>query len=311
MHYKYLFGPVPSRRLGLSLGIDITPEEECSFNCTYCECGRTRTLTTERREYVPTADVIAELRGYLASNPPLDSITFSGSGEPTLHSGIGEIISFLKTEYPQYTVTVITNSTLLHLPAVRKALLRADRVMPSLDAARRDSFLLINRPSRGISLPDMIQGLRDFCGEYKGEVWLEIFIIPGINDSREELDALRDVIKDLRVDRVQLNTLDRPGTEDVPAAPIQHLEEIAHYLGPPAEVIASRRPGHSAANLPPETGDLILHALSLRTLTLHDLAAGLELSAVDCARHLDELIHTGRVEVDRTGDNIMYRAKVR
>ena len=149
---KYLFGPVNSRRLGISLGVDLVPHKTCSLNCVYCECGDTTTLTSAIAEYVPTGDVIAELDGYLSGSPRLDVVTFSGSGEPTLHAGIGKILRHLKERYPQYKVAVLTNGTLLHDPGVRKSIAMADIVVPSLDAVGPEAFARICRPAAGITL---------------------------------------------------------------------------------------------------------------------------------------------------------------
>ena len=150
--YKYIFGPVPSRRLGISLGIDLLQEKICTLNCVYCECGSTKVLTTDRHEFVPTKEVLEELKDFLSQYEYPDYITFSGSGEPTLHSGIGEIISFLKEEYPKIPVAVLTNGTLLSDAQVRNELMGADLVIPSIDSANESSFLKINRPQKDLSL---------------------------------------------------------------------------------------------------------------------------------------------------------------
>ncbi|MDD4253495.1 MAG: radical SAM protein, partial [Methanoculleus horonobensis] len=192
MAYRHLFGPVPSRRLGISLGIDLVPHKTCSFDCIYCECGRTTDLTCERREYVPTGRVIAELDDFLAKGPDLDYITFAGSGEPTLHTGIGEIIAFIKDRYPRYRVAVLTNSALFTDPDVRAALMRADLVVPSLDAVSEEVFIKINRPSPGTTAERVLKGLLDFAREFSGEIRLEIFIVPDINDTEEELRLLQE-----------------------------------------------------------------------------------------------------------------------
>ncbi len=276
------------------------------MNCTYCECGRTHVLTDERRDYVPTAEVIAELRAALDAGPPLDSITFSGSGEPTLHSGIGEIIAFLKREYPQYRVTVITNSSLLHLPEVRAALMPADRVMPSLDAVTQDAFRHVNRPHTNIMLPKVVQGLRDFCREYMGEVWLEIFIVPGVNDTDVELDAFREVLGHLRVSRIQLNTLDRAGAEDLEPASLERLEEIARFLGPAVEVIASRRTP-AAASTPDALAGLAQHTLALDALTAGELALRLGIPADRADAIITALLRDGQVQREETGGRVVYR----
>jgi wyosine [tRNA(Phe)-imidazoG37] synthetase (radical SAM superfamily) len=144
--YKALFGPVPSRRLGISLGVDLVHHKTCSLNCVYCECGATTHLTTKRKEYVSVDQVKSELVDYLSRNKTIDFITFSGSGEPTLNDGIGDVIHFLKSDYPQYNVALLTNSTLFHQLAVRRQIKDADVVMASLDAASEAQFRQVNRP---------------------------------------------------------------------------------------------------------------------------------------------------------------------
>jgi len=152
MKFKHLFGPVPSRRLGISLGIDLVPYKTCTANCVYCECGKTTNLTIERKEYIPTDEILNELDVYLKQAPDLDYITFSGSGEPTLHSKIGEIINFLKKNYPQYKVAVLTNGTLLFHKELRDELKNADIIKPSLDAGSDEIFKKIKRPHENLNL---------------------------------------------------------------------------------------------------------------------------------------------------------------
>lgn len=210
---KHLFGPVNSRRLGISLGIDLVPFKTCSLNCVYCECGKTSRLTSSPAEYAPTDEVIAELRMYLVSGPRLDALTFSGSGEPTLHSGIGRIIDVIKDEFPGYRVVVLTNGTLLWREAVRRSLLRADVIVPSLDAVSDQAFRKIARPAPGVTPKRLVEGLARLRDEFSGEILLEIFIVPGVNDSEEELSLLAEACARVRPDRVQINSLDRPGAE--------------------------------------------------------------------------------------------------
>ena len=232
MQYSHLFGPVRSRRLGRSLGIDLVPVKTCSFDCVYCECGHTTRVTRERQEFFPVREVLCELSDYLSQSPELDFITFSGSGEPTLSTSIGEVIRFLKSEFPRYRVAVLTNGSLLWHPEVREDLLSADVVLPTLSSVFEDTFRKIQRPAPGILVSQIIDGLERFREEYHGDIWLEVFIIPGINTGPRELDGLRAAIERIRPDRVQLNTLDRPGTEDWvnPALP-EELERIREVLG--------------------------------------------------------------------------------
>lgn len=238
MKLKYIFGPVISRRLGRSLGIDLIPFKTCSLDCIYCECGRTNSLTRERKEYVPTDEVINELNNYLSTLPELDYLTFSGSGEPTLHSGIGKIINFLKDNYPQYKVALLTNGTLFTDKNVIAEVKRADLIVPSLDGVSEEVFSKINRPVNNITSQEIISGLENLRKEYRGEIWLEIFIVPGINDKEKELRLFKEAIARIRPDKVQLNTLDRPGTEAwVRPVPEEKLRSITGFLGDKVEIV--------------------------------------------------------------------------
>ena len=305
---RHLFGPVPSRRLGISLGIDLTPGKSCTLNCLYCECGKTDELTLERRDYVPTQEVIGELRSYLSTGPELDAVTFSGSGEPTLHSGVGEIIAFLKREFPQYRVVMLTNSTLLHLPEVREALMPADLVIPSLDAVSDEVFRRINRPQSSLRSEQLIEGLEAFCSAFTGEVWLEVFLIPGLNDTAEEIALFRSVFERLRVDRIQLNALDRPGAVDwIEPMPRENLEAIAHALGEKVEVIGKPTIRRRFASFSEDTQDAIVATLRVRPCTLDDLSASLGLHVLDAGKYLDVLIGDGVIEQHRGERGIFYR----
>jgi wyosine [tRNA(Phe)-imidazoG37] synthetase (radical SAM superfamily) len=190
MTYRSLFGPVLSRRLGVSLGVDLVTHKTCSLNCVYCECGKTTCLTPERRCYVSPDAVCRELDHYWAHNDDPDYITFSGSGEPTLNQGLGQVIAHIKEKKPGIRVAVLTNATLMTDPAVRAELALADLVVPSLDAVSYPVFCRINRPCAGIRPADIIDGLIVFTKAFSGQVWLEIFILPGINDTQEELALL-------------------------------------------------------------------------------------------------------------------------
>jgi wyosine [tRNA(Phe)-imidazoG37] synthetase (radical SAM superfamily) len=230
--YKYLFGPVPSRRLGISLGVDLVPKKVCSLDCVYCEVGKTSKHTTERKEYIPYDKVIAELEDYFRTNPDPDFITFSGSGEPTLNSRIGDVIHFVKNRKPEIPVAVLTNGTMLYDKAVQEELMQADLLMPSLDASTRDVFERINRPAPELDFNRYIQGLIEFGVKFKGKIWLEVFILPGYNDNEQELKELKDIIEKIKPDSVQINTLDRPGVIDnIRAATHDELESVISNWG--------------------------------------------------------------------------------
>jgi wyosine [tRNA(Phe)-imidazoG37] synthetase (radical SAM superfamily) len=213
---KHLFGPVFSRRLGLSQGIDLLPPKTCNFNCIYCEINRAPQLSCARGEHVPTEEIIAEIDGLLENKErvrELDYFTITASGEPTLHTGIGKIIRHLK-EQTDKPVAILTNGSQLYLKEVRADLSRADIVIPSLDAARPESFRKVNRPAKcSADLETIIEGIVRFSHEFTGEIWLEILLVADINDAPEDIAALQNAIERISPTRVQLNTVARPPYE--------------------------------------------------------------------------------------------------
>ncbi|KUK59808.1 MAG: Radical SAM domain protein, partial [Methanoculleus marisnigri] len=241
--------------------------------------------------------------------PDLDYVTFAGSGEPTLHTGIGEIISFLKDRYPRYRVAVLTNSAFLTDPEVRAALMQADLVVPSLDAVSEEVFERINRPCPGLTAGQVLAGVVTFAREFPGEIWLEVFIVPGENDTEEELLRLKDAIAAIGPDRVQVNTLDRPGTEIwvQPATP-GAIERIASMLGGNAGAIGAAPEGRA---LPPEVEDaveIILATIRRRPCTPDDIAVLTGLRPAEVAKCLRLLEARGRVEPVRENRGVFYRA---
>ncbi|HKK42036.1 MAG TPA: radical SAM protein, partial [Bacteroidales bacterium] len=166
--YRYLFGPVPSRRLGMSLGVDLVPKKVCTLDCVYCEVGKTTKLTVEKKEYIPSIKIKEELQHYFSNNPDPDYITFSGSGEPLLNSGIADVLGYIKYIKPSIPVALLTNGTLLSDRTVREAVSSVDLVLPSLDAASQDVFEKINRPAGSINIDEYIRGIIEFKKSYKG-----------------------------------------------------------------------------------------------------------------------------------------------
>jgi len=213
MKYRYIFGPVTSRRLGKSLGIDLVPYKTCTLDCIYCECGKTNNLTLKRKEYAETKLVIEEIDNYLNRQSDIDYITFSGSGEPTLHIGIGEIINFLKENYSNNKIALLTNSTLLNDRTVLKEIKEIDLLIPSLDAVSQETFKKINRPIAYMNSEDIINSLINLKNIVNCPIWLEIFIVPGINDNQIEIKKLTEAVEKINPTRVHVNTLDRPGTK--------------------------------------------------------------------------------------------------
>ncbi len=310
MIYNYLFGPVPSRRLGMSLGIDLVPVKVCSLNCVYCEVGKTTNLTLERKEYIPYDEVIAELSNYLETNPHPDYITFSGSGEPTLNSRFGDILHYIK-QHTTIPVAILTNGTLLSDPQVRKELLEADLVLPSLDAATEYSFRKIDRPQKNMDLQKYIQGLIDFRKEYHGKIYLEILFLPGYNDSQEDLDALKKAILKIKPDKVQLNTLDRPGTvKDLQPMSRQQLQKIIHYWGlENLEIIAKAPDRKKITAYRSDLESVILGTISRRPCTLDDLKNMLGLHINEINKYLDVLENEGKVEARFEERGVFYSFK--
>jgi len=271
MKYKHLFGPVPSRRLGVSLGIDLVPHKTCTLNCVYCECGKTTNLTIERKEYVPTDEILNELKHYLDESPALDYITFSGSGEPMLHIKISEIIDFLKNNHPKYKVAVLTNGTLFYNKGVRDEVKNADLIIPSLDAGSCEIFKKINRPYEKLNLNEVVEGLAALRKEFPGEIWLEIFVVPGLNDTVDESQKIKEIIEKINPDKIQLNTLDRPGTEKwVMPAKKEELEKIASFLN--AEIIADFKPRKKIKSFSKDIEGGIISTLRRRPCTAKDLS---------------------------------------
>ena len=309
MQYNYLFGPVPSRRLGLSLGVDLVPMKTCTLNCIYCECGKTSHLTLERDEYVSFEDVIKELTHYLENHARPDYITFSGSGEPTLHVKIGDVIHFLKDRVPDIPVAVLTNGTLFFQKQVRKDVKDAAVVIPSLDAATKEIFNKINRPSSQLILDGIIDGLIQFRKEYRGNLWLEIFIIPGLNDSTHELEALKQTIKKIKPDQVHLNTLDRPGT--VPTLRPASREELEHVLQifqmENAVIIADPPDREALLVYRKDAESAILGTIARRPCTLKDLSEILGLPADEVNTHLASLVTVGKIKSVKQQRGLFYR----
>jgi wyosine [tRNA(Phe)-imidazoG37] synthetase (radical SAM superfamily) len=211
---KYVFGPVPSRRLGQSLGIDTIPLKTCNWNCVYCQLGRTVPLTNRRQEYIPRETILAEVKTALTAHKPgeIDWITFVGSGEPTLHSSTGWLIRQVKT-LTTLPVAVITNGSLLYLPEVRDELGAADAVLPSLDAGNPALYRKLNRPHPQTSFDRLVEGLVAFRAVYQGKLWVEVMLIKGLNDSEQALNEIAAILRRIEPDEVHIVQPTRPPAE--------------------------------------------------------------------------------------------------
>ncbi|MFH1202564.1 MAG: radical SAM protein [Candidatus Omnitrophota bacterium] len=238
---KYIYGPVKSRRLGLSLGVSLTPYKTCTFDCIYCQLGDTTHKTTERKEYIKIEEILNELKAWLGANNEIQKtvnyITLSGSGEPTLNVNIGEFIFQIK-RIVNIPVAVITNSSFLSQASVRSQLLGADLIVPSLDAVSVSIWQKIDRPELNLKLDGIIQGLVSLRKEFKGKIWLEVMLVSGINDDIRQIKKLKEAIDMINPDKIQLNSPVRVAAESgILAVDKKKLEKIQEILGDKTEII--------------------------------------------------------------------------
>ena len=304
--FRYVFGPVPSRRLGRSLGVDLVPRKVCSFDCVYCQVGRTTRRTTERGHFVPVPEVLDDLRRKLATAPRPDYITLAGSGEPTLNLDLATVIDGIRriTDVP---IALLTNGSLLHDPDVRRAAVGVDVALPTLDAADEATFQAVHRPAEGLTLEKVIAGLEAFRRDFAGQIWLEVFVVTGLNDRPEQIDALRAIIERINPDRIQLNTAVRPtADEGVLALGEPELEAVARRLGPKAAVIADFRRDAEPASFAAQRQE-VLDTIRRRPVTLDDIAAGMGVHPQEAAKYVHELLAHGEIVIERRGEREYYR----
>lgn len=296
------------------MGIDLVPYKYCPLNCVYCEVQSTTHLQTKREEFFPTQDILDELDSFMRERPHLDYITFSGAGEPTLNSSIKDIITHVKEQYPEYKLALLTNGVLLNDDAVLAEILPCDLILPSLDAATQKVYEMINRPKAGLKVEDLISGLVKLRERYQGQIWLEVFIIPGINDMEEELLPLREAIARIKPDVVQLNSLDRPGAEEwVEAATARDLKKVKDFmaiaLSTPIEIIAKIKYQGGMDSLDAEVVSFIQATISRRPSTAEDLAEMLNIHINEIMKILRELAHEGKLQAERMARGVFYTWK--
>ncbi len=301
----HVYGPVPSRRLGFSLGVDILPYKTCSFDCVYCQLGRSGKKTVRRARYFSCPEILGQIRRVLGEGRRVDHITFSGSGEPTLNTLIGPLIREIK-KITSVPVAVLTNASHLGRASVRRALRPADVVVPSLDAATAAGFRKVNRPEPSVRVEDVLAGLEKFRSEFRGRIWLEVMLVRGLNDSPGDIAALKRAIARVWPDRVQLNTVVRPPAESW-ARPLSRraLEKIRRELGGAAEVVADFRKKQSASGAG-DLGQKILAMVERRPVTVKDMASSLGSAADRIRRQLQPLLRRGRVRRVRHRGTIYY-----
>ena len=303
---KYFYGPVPSRRLGRSYGVDIVPFKVCTLDCVYCQLGKTTDRTIERKDYGPIEPILAELRETLAEGLEADFITIAGSGEPTLNSRLGELIDGIKkiTDIP---VAILTNGTLLYKKDVRADCAKADVVMPSLDAGDEQTFQKVNRPHRDISIENLISGLCAFRDEFAGRIWLEVFFVEGLNTEAEQIAKIRDAIELIRPDKIQLNTAVRPTAEaDIKRLDAEKLQAIAARLGPKCEVVADFSLSHHGRGFENKAED-VLSILKRRPCSLNDICSGLGIGPNEALKYVTGLQHKGIIHSEKKDGRIFFK----
>lgn len=307
--YKYIFGPVPSRRLGGSLGVDLTPHKACTQDCVFCQLGRTTNKTITRREYVSTEEVLDELGQWLKRDGRADHITLSGSGEPTLHSRFGEVLRFAR-ENGSIKVALLTNGSLFHLPEVRKDALQAHIVKISLSAWDQASYGWLNRPHPDLDFRQLIGGQKAFRNEFMGELWIEVFIVPGMNSIPSDVAKIASLADLLKPDRIHLNTAVRPPAEDfvVPLSR-ERLASLGNLFRPPAEVIAEykNKGGFEIQG----NEEAIISMLRRRPCTAGDITRAFGMHLNEASKYLANLLRQGRIRTERISRSLYYKATMK
>jgi wyosine [tRNA(Phe)-imidazoG37] synthetase (radical SAM superfamily) len=306
---KHVFGPVSSKRLGQSLGVDLLPLKSCTWNCVYCQLGQTRVYATERKEFFPKEEILEEIRQAVAGNRTLDWITFVGSGETLLYRGIGWLVRQVKamTDVP---VAVITNGSLLHLQEVREELLDADAVLPSLNAGSEELFNAIDRPAPGYDFATHVEGIRQFRKEYRGKLWMEVMLIAGLNDSVQALEDIADVLDRIRPDMVHLVLPTRPAAEcsvEVPgeesiARAVFILSKVARVVSPSKGKMELGSPENLLETV---TSIAFRHPLQVEELR-HALAECFQDDRKRVVEVMEALFASGRFECVRQGGELYW-----
>lgn len=300
---NYFYGPVPSRRLGFSLGVNLTPRKFCTLDCIYCQLGKATKKTVQRFFYVDPVEFKKELTKIINSNPKIDYISISGSGEPTLHKRLDKIIDAIREiTNNKYRICVITNSSLLYKKEVRKELASADLIIPSLDAATNKSFSRIDKPHKQITFRKIVNGLINLRKEFKGKIWLEIMLLGGINDSLKEAIIFKKLVAKIKPDKVQLNLPVRPAGVNITLPDYERVKEIKKIIGRKCEIVSSfykdAQPpagGASQKKFSKSIKEDILKYLNIRPATIRDLEQFLGLGKGTLAKHIEKMLDLGLV----------------
>jgi len=306
--YKYLYGPVPSRRLGRSLGLDLVPFKTCTYDCIYCQLGRTTEKTVKRAHYVPVGNILDELKEALEAGSSPDYISIAGSGEPTLHAGIGELIAGIK-QITNIPVACLTNGSLLFMPEVRQELSCADLVIPSLDAGDEQLFHYINRPHPDISFAEMVNGITEFTRSFSGEVRLEVFLLSGVTGITVEAKKIAACARQIDPDRVELNTVCRPTAEEFACAVSRRqMDNLALLFPGKVDVISDDKSESTREySFQSAAGADIINLLARRPCTLAGICSGLGLHSQETVKKLKTLIDEKRIMTSYINHDIFYK----
>ncbi|MBF0280182.1 MAG: radical SAM protein [SAR324 cluster bacterium] len=299
---KFVFGPVHSRRLGRSLGIDIVPRKCCNLNCIYCEVGPTTTKGLQRDYYVSWRELEEQFLEALHQRNP-DVITITGMGEPTLNKHLKEIVIQIKL-HTNKPLVLLSNSLLFTIPEVRNDVLGFSIISPSLDAVLEEDFQKIDRPLIAITPEQIVEGLISLRQEFKGKLWLEVLLCEGYNDSPPALEALQKAVGRINPDKIHLNTIGRPPltamkekfADRVRPLTIEKLESIRRLLGPKAEIIASQPKRETAEQMIPHLQEQILEYLKRRPADQAEVACGLNVSADAVGIALEQLFQADKLQ---------------
>jgi wyosine [tRNA(Phe)-imidazoG37] synthetase (radical SAM superfamily) len=304
---KHVFGPVPSRRLGYSLGIDLVPYKTCSFDCIYCQLGNTTNKTTEIKEYFPIEEIVSDIKDKLKEDCRINYITLSGAGEPTLYSRISEVIDTIKKNSDK-PVAVLTNGSMLWNPKVRNALMEADVVIPSLDAGNEEMFQYINRPCKELSFEKVVLGIELFIREFKRETWLEVFLLlKGVLSEKKHIKQLADIIKQLKPYKTQLNTIARPSCEKYATALSRaDLNLLRKYFSGKIEVIANFKSKKGKKNFSVDK-DIIINLLTRRPCTSKDISDSLSINYNETVKLLETLCSEGILTIQDIDSKVFYK----
>lgn len=311
MKKNFVYGPVPSRRLGLSLGVDLVPPKVCCYDCTYCQVGRTTNLTIQRESFINPKEVVDEVEKALRERPASQIVTLSGSGEPTLYADLQELVDGLR-RITQLPLALLTNGGLLWQPEVAEAAMGFDLVAPSLDAADAETFARINQPAPELSFACMLDGLRSFYSRYRGMSRLEIMLVKGVNDSPSSLNALSNLASTLKVTGVDLNTVVRPGAYPVQGLNEQEMQEAMNqFVCCKANIIASFKKAKTYLQPMPSIPEQKLlqrieEMVARRPCSINDLSVSLGVNREELLPLCIEAVKVGTLEEKTMADTTYF-----